>query len=277
MYEIQAWKRGIVLKIYISADIEGVTGVTHWDETLKKENEYKEFAHQMTLEVKAACEGANNAGVEEIWIKDAHDTGRNIDHNLLPKNTKLIRGWSGDMYSMVQELDKTFDAVLFIGYHSAGGTNTNPLSHTMRSSIQHVKLNGEYLSEFLLHTYIAAYIGVPVVFLSGDLGLCQEANRINEHIVTVPVKEGIGNSTVNIHPQVALDLIKKGVEESLKKDFSLYRIKLPEKFELEIGYNDNSEVVKALNYPNTELVDPKTVKFKSEDFMEVLRATRFLL
>jgi len=265
------------LKIYISADIEGVTGVTHWDETLKKEEEYKEFAYQMTLEVKAACEGANNAGADEIWVKDAHDTGRNIDHNMLPRNTKLIRGWSGHMYSMVQELDKTFDAVLFVGYHSAGGTNTNPLSHTMRTSIQYIKLNGDYLSEFLLHTYIANYIGVPVVFLSGDLGLCKEANRINEHIVTVPVKEGIGNLTVNIHPQVALDLIRKGVEESLKKDLSLYRIQLPKEFKVEIRYNDNSEVIKALDYANTELVDPKTVMFKSEDFMEILRAINFLV
>ncbi len=265
------------MKIYISADIEGVTGVTHWDETLKKEADYKEFAHQMTLEVKAACEGANNIGVDEIWVKDAHDTGRNIDHNLLPKNTKLIRGWSGHMSSMVQELDETFDALLFIGYHSAGGTNTNPLSHTMNTGIQYIKLNGEYLSEFLLHTYIAACIGVPVVFLSGDLGLCQEANRINENIVTVPVKEGLGSSTVNIHPQLALDLIRKGVEESLKKDFSLYKIQLPEEFELEVRYNENSDVIKSLNYYNTEQVDYKTVKYKSKDFMEVLRAIRFIV
>ena len=265
------------MKVYISADMEGVTGVTHWDETIKKEAEYKEFAYQMTLEVKAACEGANSMGVEEIWVKDAHDTGRNIDHNLLPKNTKLIRDWSGDMYSMVQELDKSFDAVIFIGYHSAGGTNTNPLSHTMNTRISYVKLNGEYLSEFLLHTYIATYIGVPVVFLSGDLGLCQEADRLNKHIVTVPVKEGIGNSTVNIHPQVALDLIRKGVEESLKKDFSLYKIQLPKVYELEIRYNDNADVLKALNHSHTELVEPKTIRFKTEDFMEMLKATRFLL
>ncbi len=80
------------MKIFISADIEGITGVTHWDETEKTKSDHKEFAHQMTLEVKAACEGAIDAGADEIWIKDAHDTARNIDHNLLPRNTKLIRG-----------------------------------------------------------------------------------------------------------------------------------------------------------------------------------------
>ncbi len=141
------------MKIFISADIEGVTGVTHWDETEKLKADYKDFAHQMTLEVKAACEGAINAGADEIWIKDAHETGRNIDHNLLPKNTKLIRGgWSGHIYSMVQELDETFDALLFIGYHSAGGTSTNPLSHSMHTGIDYISLmENTYLSFCSIH------------------------------------------------------------------------------------------------------------------------------
>lgn len=265
------------MKIYISADIEGVTGVTHWNETEKSEADHKEFAHQMTLEVKAACEGAIKAGVDEIWIKDAHDSGRNIDHNLLPKNTKLIRGWSGHMYSMVQELDETFDALLFIGYHSAGGTNTNPLSHTMNTSIDYLKLNGEYLSEFLLHSYIATYLKVPVVFLSGDLGLCDEVKRVNRNIVSIPVKEGRGNSTINMHPQLALELIRDGVEESLKKDFSLYKIELPKEFNLEVKYNQHSEALRAMNYTGVEQIDSKRISFKTNELMEVVRVIRFLL
>jgi len=265
------------MKIYISADLEGVTGVTDWNETIKKEGDYKEYAHQMTLEVKAACEGANNIGVDEIWVHDAHDSGRNIDHNLLPKNTKLIRGWSGHMYSMVQDLDETFDALLFVGYHSAGGTTTNPLSHTMNTKIQHIKLNGEYLSEFLLHSYIASYLNVPVVFLSGDAGLCDEAKRIDKNIVTVPVKKAAGGSTINIHPQLALDLIKSGVEESLKKDFSLYRIELPKEFELEIAYNENYDVLRALNYENVEQIGNRAVRFRTKDYMDVVRAIGFLV
>ncbi len=265
------------MKIYISADIEGVTGVTHWDETEKSQVDYKEFAHQMTLEVKAACEGAINAGANEIWIKDAHGTGRNIDHNLLPKNTKLIRGWSGHIFSMAQELDETFDAVIFIGYHSAGGTNTNPLSHTMSLEVDYIKLNGEILSEFLMHSYIAGYLKVPVVFLSGDLGICDEAKKINEHIVTIPVKEGIGNSTVNIHPQLAVELIKDGVEEILNRNLYLCNIKLPEKFELEIRYKEHADAYKKSFYSNVKQIDSKTIRFISKDYMEVLKAIEFLV
>lgn len=268
----------MAMKIYISADIEGVTGVTHWDETEKGKEGYEKYAKQMTLEVKAACEGAINAGVGEIWVKDAHDSGRNLDHNQLPKNTKLIRGWTGHMYSMVQGLDNTFDALLFVGYHSASGTSTNPLSHTMNNEkINYMKLNGEYLSEFLMHTYIATYLNVPVVFLSGDLGLCDEVKKINPNIVTIPVKEGIGNATINIHPELALELIRNGVEESLKKDFSLYKIDLPKEFELEISYKSNRDVMKALNYPNVKEIGPKEVGFQSKDFIEIVRAIEFLV
>ncbi len=265
------------MKIFISADIEGVTGVTHWDETKKTEPDYKECAHQLTLEVKAACEGAIDAGANEIWIKDAHESGRNIDHNLLPKNTKLIRGWSDDLYCMVQELDKTFDALVFIGYHSAGGTNTNPLSHTINPNLDYIKLNGEYLSEFLIHSYIAAYINVPVVFLSGDLGLCSQVKEINKNIVTVPVKEGKGNSTINIHPQLALELIKNWVKESLNKDLSLYKIKIPEEFELEVRYYEHTTALKAVNYKGTKQIDSKIIGFRTKDLMEMVRAISFLV
>lgn len=266
------------MKIYISADIEGVSGITHWDETIRGNEGYEKFAQQMTLEVKAACEGAINAGANEIWVKDAHDSGRNLDHNQLPKNTKLIRGWTGHMYSMVQGLDSTFDALLFVGYHSASGTGTSPLAHTMNNEkINYIKLNGELLSEFLMHAYIATYLDVPVAFLSGDLGICDEVKKLNNNIVTIPVKEGIGNATISIHPQLALDLIKDGVEESLKKDFSLYKIELPKEFNLEISYKVSRDAVNALNYPNVQQIGAKEVSFRTDDFIELVRAVDFLV
>jgi len=168
------------MKIYISADIEGITGIAHWDETEKSKPDYQKFSKQMTEEVKAACEGAINAGAEEIWIKDAHDSGRNIIAADLPQNIKLIRGWSGHPFSMVQELDESFDALIMIGYHSFGSSSANPLSHTMSSAtFNYIKLNEKLASEFLIHSYAAATVGVPVVFLSGDEGLCKEVNAIN--------------------------------------------------------------------------------------------------
>lgn len=265
------------MKIYISADIEGVTGVTHWDETEKTKSDHADFAHQMTLEVKAACDGANQVGAEQILVKDAHDSARNITHSMLPKNTKLIRGWSGDTYSMVQGLDSSFDALLYIGYHSAAGTDGNPLSHTMNTDLNYVKINGEYVNEFLIHSYIAAYLNVPVVFLSGDKLLCEKVSKVDKNIFTVPVKEGVGNSTVNIHPELAEELIRHGVEKSLTGNLSRYIIKLPKTFELEIGYREHFTALKFSNYPGVKRISENVISFFHTDYMEVIRAMRFLL
>ena len=110
------------MKIYISADMEGITGVTHWDEVEhEKPLAYNQFQERMTNEVLAACNGANDVGAKEIWVKDAHYFGRNILAEKLPANVRLIRGWSGHPYSMVQELDESFDALLMLGYHSMAG------------------------------------------------------------------------------------------------------------------------------------------------------------
>lgn len=265
------------MKIFISADIEGVNGVTHWNETEKNHKDHAYYARQMTLEVKAACEGAINAGAEEIWIKDAHDSGRNIDHNLLPKNTKLIRGWSGHYHSMMQGLDESFDGVIYIGYHSAGGANTNPLAHTNNTGYEYVKLNGSFLSEFLINSYIATSLNVPIIFLSGDLGICEEAKKVAEGVITVPVKEGVGDSTINIHPQLALELIKKGVEEGLNKKIKGANIKLPREFKIDVKYHHNTNALEKLAYPNIKQTGNKSIAYITNDYMEMVRALRFLL
>lgn len=265
------------MKVFISADIEGVTGCTVWDETDKGKDLYESYAKQMTLEVKAACEGANESGATEIMVKDAHDSGRNIDHNLLPKNTKLVRGWAGGLYSMVQELDESYDALIFIGYHSAAGRDTNPLSHTMTTGLDYLKINGMLASEFLIHSYIAAFLKVPVVFLSGDKGLCEDTKTINNNIQTLAVKEGKGNSTISIHPDLALDMIKDGVREALNKDKTKCLIELPKEFIVEIRYKNHKDAFKGSTYPGVEKIDENTIRFCSNDYMDVLRMMNFLI
>ena len=77
------------MKLFLSADIEGTTGITRWEETENGHSRYPYFANQMTREVAAACEGAMRAGVTDILIKDAHDSACNLIPNLLPEETRL--------------------------------------------------------------------------------------------------------------------------------------------------------------------------------------------
>lgn len=266
------------MKLYISADIEGVTGIADWEEANKDKVKYQYFAKQMTREVKAACEGANEAGVDKIVVKDAHGSGRNIDPSQLPTNTKIIRGWSRHPYMMVQGIDDSFAAVAYIGYHSYGGSNTNPLAHTMSSSkIDYVKLNGKFASEFLLYANAAAYENVPSVFISGDKGICEYAKKINNSIKTAAVFEGMGSSTISIHPDKSLKLIKNGVKEALSGDLSKNKIELDDHFTLEVKYNYHGDAYKNSFYPGVKQKSAKVIEYKADDYFEIMRATLFLL
>jgi D-amino peptidase len=109
----------------------------------------------MTAEVVAACEGAIAAGAAEILLKDAHGSGRNILGSRLPECVRLIRGWSGHPLCMVQELDDSFDGIVFLGYHSKGGTDGNPLAHTLSLKVHRLAINGETASELLMHSLAA--------------------------------------------------------------------------------------------------------------------------
>ena len=263
------------MKVYISADIEGVTGIAHWDEARKTKADYQEFRRQMTQEVVAACEGAMTAGATEILIKDAHASGRNIVVSEIPDCAKLIRGWSGHPLSMVQELDETYDAVILIGYHSRAGSEDNPLAHTLSGRVDHIKLNGEFCSEFRLHTYAALMFGVPVVFVSGDKGLCKEVISFNDNIRTLAVNQGIGDSAISIAPRLAIKRIQEGVHAALRYNLSSMKVKLPEKFELEIRYNNPVDAYKASFYPGATHVGQRTIRYETREYFEVLRMLLF--
>ena len=264
------------MKVYISADIEGIAGITHWDEAEKPHPTYREFRERMTDEVVAACEGAIAAGAKEILVKDAHDSGRNIIAARLPDCARLIRGWSGHPFSMVQELDASFDALLFVGYHSKAGSDDNPLAHTLRLRIAHLAINGEIASEFQINSYAAALVKVPGVFLSGDAGICADAQRINPGIVTVPVSRGIGPSTLSIAPALAMKEIRAGVTRALQGDRAACRLTLPKHFTLEIKYTTPIDAYRASWYPGAKHAAPRTVQFESDDYFEILRAIKFM-
>ncbi len=265
------------MKIYISADIEGIAGIADWDEATRWKPDYPPFCEELMCEVISACEGANNAGAKEIWIKDAHGVGRNLSFTGLPSNTTLIRSFSGHPFSMMSELDNTFDAVVMVGYHSYAGSDGNPLSHTLEDDIACIKINGEFASEFLINSYTASLVGVPVVFVSGDTELCKNAYKINPNIKTVETNKGIGNSVISKHPDVINCNIKEGVNESLKTGFRKSILPLPKYFDVELSYNLHTKAYRASFYPGMKQVSPKNLEFKTNDYFEVLRMLSFVV
>ena len=265
------------MKVYISVDIEGVTGTAHWDEASKGRPDFAEFRDQMTAEAAAACEGAMNAGATEIRVKDAHASGRNIVATRLPKEARLIRGWSGHPFSMVQDIDASYDALMMVGYHSRAGSNGNLLAHTISGSAAHIKINDLLASELLIYAYAAATVSVPLVFVSGDAALCADAESLNPNIVATAVKEGKGGSAISIHPEVALATIRENAESALRGDLSERTIELPEQFAVEITYKDHTKAYRSSFYPGATLAEPCQIRFETDDYFEVLRLLQFVL
>ena len=266
------------MKIFVSADIEGTTGIVHWDETEKNHPDWKYFSEQMSREVAAACKGAIDAGCEDIIVKDAHDSARNIDPRALPECVRLHRGWAGLPGSMMMCLDESFDGCVFTGYHSGAGWGTSPLSHTMNLGNCYVKINGQRVSEMAINGMQAAYYGVPLLCVTGDKGICDAAKAANPNIETVAVNEGFGNGSLSIHPDLAVRRIREAVARALgKPDRKAMLYPLPEHFAVEICYNKHQSALRACQYPGVRGVDDITAAFEADDYMDVLRTFKWIL
>jgi D-amino peptidase len=265
------------MRVYVSADIEGITGICHWDETEKGKPDYAAFAEQMTAEVAAACRGAVAAGAKEILVKDAHGTGRNIKASALPECVRISRGWNGHPYSMMQELDESFDAAVMVGYHSEGGSAGSPLSHTLVAPrIHRITVNGERASEFLLNAYTAALVGVPVVFVSGDEELCENVRNKNANIRRLAVNRGTGASVVSMHPGLAVKRTEEEVKAALAGDLKKCAIGLPSRFAVELRFVHHFHAYRASFYPGVEQVSPRTARYETNEWFEVLRMLQFV-
>jgi D-amino peptidase len=266
------------MKVFLSADMEGTCGIVAWVETDRPTPmDYAPMQKQMTREVAAACAGALSGGAEEVLVKDAHDSARNIDPAALPRATRIHKAWSGDLLSMMCGLDQEkFDAVIFTGYHAWAGCPGNSLSHTMNGRNNLVRLNGTLCSEFLINTYTAGYFGVPVAMVTGDASLCAFAKELIPEITTVPVNEGRGGGVTSLHPQEAIERIEAAAKEAVGKAH-LCKVPMPEHFHMEIDFVKHHIAYSKHFYPGAYLKDNKIVCFDTDDWYEILRFCHFVL
>jgi D-amino peptidase len=264
------------VKVYVSVDIEGIAGITHWDEAKKSHADYPPFQEEMTEEAVAACEGAMEAGASDILVKDAHDSGRNIRGEKLPEIARLIHGWSGHPFSMIQELDSSFAAAVFIGYHARAGAEGNPLAHTMSTNVGLLTINGEPASEFVLHSYAAATQGVRSSSPPETSG-CSDARAFNPGVRALAVTEGIGNSTVSLAPRRARRLIRDGVAEALRGNLASARIALPDRFSVALTFNVPTRAYRASWYPGARSAGDNTIRLETDNFLDVMRMLKFVL
>ena len=264
-------------KVHISADMEGIAGVVSPDQLGPTGFEYQRFREFMTAEVIAAIEGAREAGATEILVADSHGNGLNLLIERLPADVRVVRSWPRPL-GMMEGIDSSFAAAIFIGYHSGTTNPAGVRAHTLSSAnYAGVALNGVQVPEGGLNAAIAGYFGVPVALISGDDIAVEEARRLIGGVEAVAVKRAISfHSASTMTPAAAQALIKERVRAALgrRADLRPYRVATPVRLDLTFKNYRPAEMLAYL--PIVERTDAHSVRYTGRNVVDVSRFLQFV-
>ncbi len=183
------------MKVYISADMEGITGLVAWAQCGRPDGQHYDYPfarRMMTHDVNAAIRGARAAGATKVVVKDSHGTMKNLIIDELEPGTELISGTGSGTDGMMQGIDSSFDAAMLIGYHGMAGTLHGIMEHTYSGGCHRLKINGSAAGEMALSAGTAGRYGVPIVAVTSDEAGCAEATSLIPGVVTYTTKAGFG-------------------------------------------------------------------------------------
>ena len=266
------------MKIYISADMEGVVGAVTAEQLGPTGFEYQRFREFMTQEVNAAIEAAFEAGATEIVVSDSHGNGQNLLIEKLPKNILLVRAFPRPLM-MMHGIDATFDGVIFLGYHASTTNLQGVRAHTMSSArLADVQLNNISMSEGSFNAAIAGHFNVPVIMVSGDDAAVKEVTALLGDVEGAVVKWNYGlHSAITIMPEAAYSLIREKVKKAIGriKAFKPYKLKTPVQLDVRFKNYRPSEVLSYLSI--IERTDAHSIRFMGKDIIEVSKFMEFIL
>ena len=266
------------MKIYISADMEGVVGVVTNEQLGPQGFEYARFREFMTQEVNAAIEGALAAGATEIVVSDSHGNGQNLLIEKLPKDVMIVRAWPRPLM-MMQGIDETFAGAIFIGYHTATTNSQGVRAHTISSArLADVRLKGVSVSEAGLNAAIAGHFNVPVIMVSGDDAVVKETQALLGEVEGAVVKWSSGfHSAKTMTPEASYQLIREKAKRAVGriKDFKPYKIAPPIQLDVRFKNYRPSEMLSYLSI--VERTDAHSIRFTGKDMVEVSKFLEFIV
>jgi D-amino peptidase len=262
------------LKVFISVDMEGVTGVVNVDDASRDGKDYDYFRQTMTREANAAIEGAIAAGATDIVVRDSHGTALNLLPEMLHRSARFIRDWSEGPMSMMEGIDASFDAAVYVGYHAKAGTPDGVLDHTSSGDVTDVVINGVSMPETGYNALMAGHYDVPVVFVAGDKAVCDQAKAILGNVETVAVKEGIGGAALNLHPEVAREQIRAGVEKALRNLGNYRPYKLTPPYTLVLTLKTEQATYRGALYPGAKRTGEWELTYVGDDVLDIMNAYR---
>jgi D-amino peptidase len=268
------------MKILIAADMEGISGVVHWDQVSTTHPEYARFRRMMTGDVNAAIRGAFEGGADEVIVTDGHAFGRNILIEEMDPRARLNSG-SISPLSMVQGIDTGVDGVIFVGYHACIGSQNAILEHTWSDErVANLWINGELTGEIGLNAAVCGHFGAPVILISGDLTACAEASALIEGIETVIVKQASGRMAAEcLPPAVAQGKIQDTAAIAvmrLRNRQAPKPLRLPTPITMAVELVQSEMADRAAWLPNARRIG-RRIEYTAPDMLVVYAAFRTVL
>lgn len=261
------------MRVFISVDMEGISGVVAWEHTESDKPEYTRFRRLMTAEANAAIDGALAAGATEIVVNDSHGGMKNILIEELNPKARLITG-SGKYLSMMEGVEGKFDLAMLVGYH-ARATARGVLAHTFTGRVRKLSINGREVGETGMNAMIAGYFGTPIGLVTGDAVLEKEAKAFFGDVEFATVKVPTGYFAANcLPPEKAQEVIREAAKRAVTraKDFKPVVPAKPAVWE--VTWQVASSADACMSIPGVERVDDTTVRFTNDDYLVAFQAFR---
>jgi len=261
------------MRVLISADMEGVSGVTWPGDVDPGTEQWQRFRRMLTSDVNATVAGLLAGGASDVLVNEAHDTMRNILLEDLDPGARMLTGRHKRL-GMMEGIDRDVDAVAFVGYHTAAGRN-GVLAHTyLGNSLTGFWIDGELASEGLLNAMVAAEYGVPVILVTGDDQTCVDAKTYAPDARVVAVKECISRyAAICSPPAVTAAWIREAAAEAMQ--LAGRRPEQPiREHRFEVEFDASHLALATSNIPTVEEIAECRVAFTAPSMRDGMRCFR---
>lgn len=255
------------LKVFISVDMEGLAGVVTASDVNSTGPDYPHFRAIMAAETNAAIEGAFRAGATSVLVRDSHGSKENLLPGDVDPRARLLRGLSVGPKNMMEGIDSSFDAAVFVGYHAKAGTANAILEHTSTGNVVDFSINGVSLPEGGYNALVAGLYGVPVVFVAGDRAVVEQIRGLLGPIDGVAVKEEIGDAALGLSPKEAQDEIRKVVEQAVRNRARAKVYKMSAPYTMVLKVRQERPL-----YAGAQRTGEGEFTYSSRDLLEILKA-----
>jgi D-amino peptidase len=259
------------MKVFLSSDMEGTAGIVDWRQCTGESDELAIGRRLLLAEVNAAIMGAIDGGATDVTVNDSHATMRNLAPDELAGQACYISGSHKPLY-MMQGLDESFDAVLFVSYHGSVGAEAC-LSHTYNPrAIVEARLDGEVTGEAGINALVATHYGVPIVLVTGDRSACEEVRALIPGVHTAIVKEPVSRVAAHsLHPTRACELIRETAEKAVASAASAHCPSLASAvLEVSVRTTDIAEAASWVR--GVQRVGERQLRFSGESPLAVYRS-----